>query len=120
MWGGEPIPAEVFGQGPPHCAAFKTEQVLHRLKPLRMPPDWQYAAPSEVSRSGSCPDGWIPILVEHVKLGLRFPLEPILTKVLNWLNCTLGRLLPTIIFHSVMYRLACDRIKEDLPLTHSD
>ncbi|CAL1394201.1 unnamed protein product [Linum trigynum] len=56
MWDGEPIPAEVFEQGPKNSgAAFKPEQVLHHLKALRMPPDWQYAAPSEVSRSRSCP-----------------------------------------------------------------
>ncbi|CAL1361403.1 unnamed protein product [Linum trigynum] len=113
MWDGKPVPEEVFEQGPPHVAAFKPEQVLYRLKSLRMPSDWLYAVPSARSRIGSFPRGWIPILVEHVKLGLQFPLDDLLTRILHRLQCTLGRLSPTIIFHSIMYRLACERLKEE-------
>ncbi|CAL1353947.1 unnamed protein product [Linum trigynum] len=72
MWDGQPVPPEVFECGPEYEAALRPWH--HRLKVLGLPPEWEYAAPSEESRSGSCPDGWIPIHVEYVKLGLRFPL----------------------------------------------
>ncbi|CAL1377357.1 unnamed protein product [Linum trigynum] len=107
MWGKREVPARAFERGPDRYSKLTPITILTHLRNHQLPTDWKYAAPSPTSRAGTCPKGWITIYTEQLKCGLRFPLDPIITQSLLCLNCTLGRLSPTVIFHACAYRLAC-------------
>ncbi|CAL1371414.1 unnamed protein product [Linum trigynum] len=113
MWEGREVPDAVYSYGLKYKPAYSPAQVLRQLHRHQLPTDWEYAAPSLEGRCGSCPIGWITIFTEHMRLGLEFPLVPLLTGIPLHLNCSLSRLSPSIIFHSICYRAACARLKEE-------
>ncbi|CAL1397207.1 unnamed protein product [Linum trigynum] len=110
MWGGEAPPSSARLLGPDKRPSIQLHRVVSYIRGLGYPTDWGYAVPDGSARIGSCPEGWFAIYSEYLKCGLKFPLDPILSGILEMVGCPLSFLSPSLIFHTCAFRLICKRL----------
>ncbi|CAL1374590.1 unnamed protein product [Linum trigynum] len=111
MWGDQPAPSDNLLRGPDHASIYGYQDVLRIVRGLGLPPHWQYAVPSARSMVGNCPAGWFGVYTEYWVMGFKFPIDPLLCALYRRLNCSVGRLSPSVIMHASCLRLACKRLK---------
>ncbi|CAL1379511.1 unnamed protein product [Linum trigynum] len=93
--------------GPERNSTISPSWMTSLITDLGLPRTWTYAPPSPIARVGLCGPRWLGIYQEYFRFGLRFPLDPILEGILEYCECTIGRLSPSVILIITLFKLKC-------------
>ena len=72
-----------------------------------LPSDYKLVFAAEGSRVIDCPAGHIAVYAHHFEFGLRFPLDPVLVKILKAFSVCLAQLTPLAMRNLIAYVWVC-------------